>query len=198
MFINEQILEASRKKLTKIIAKKNYKRMYVFADVSCSMIEDFDIIPTLNIFCEVAKQCRFESIYVKPFSYVLSDTITLYTAKANTDYIKKKFNNYCDGGTDITIVYDYIEKYIKNEDTLIIIISDFVVGHNDVNDNKVFLTADNIYYAYPNTSKFASDLMLNNIYNNLQFMIKVRPNILKKILIKKLFKKEGLLNVEGE
>ena len=90
MFINEQILEASRKKLTKIIAKKNYKRMYVFADVSCSMLENFDIIPTLNMFCEVAKQYGFESIYVKPFSFVLSETITLYTEKANADYIKKK------------------------------------------------------------------------------------------------------------
>ena len=109
-----------------------------------------------------------------------------------------KRNNYCDGGTDIKIVYNYIEKYIKNEDTLIIIISDFVVGHNDVNNNKVFLTADNIYYAYPNASKYESDLMLSNIYNTLQYMIKVRPNILKKILIKKLFKKEGLLKVEGE
>jgi len=186
MITKQEILNVSRKKLNKLITKKNYKRIYVFADMSGSVVADFDIEPTIEMICNVAKQHGFESIYIKPFSHELGKTITLYTAKANIEYIDKKLPKYY-GGTAIKIVYDYIDKYIKNEDTLIIIISDLYFSLTEIN-NKTFLTADNIYYAYPNVAAFERYFTIKNIGTPITELSKLRPDFVKKLLFKKWFK----------
>lgn len=186
MIIKQEILNVSRKKLNKLITKKNYKRIYVFADTSGSVVASFDIKPTIEMICKVAKQHGFESIYVKPFCHELGKTITLYTAKANIEYIDKKLPAYY-GGTAVKIIYDYIGKYIKNEDTLIIVISDLLFLPTEVN-NKTFLTADNIYYAYPNAAKFEHYFNANNISTPISELSKLRPDFVKKLLFKKWLK----------
>lgn len=129
-------------KLGKIISTRYKPDLHLYIDTSGSISES-DYREAVRLAIAMAKKLNVD-LYFNSFSHILSQCAQLHTKDKNPQAIMREFQKIpkVSGGTDFTLVWDYIMRSKKRQRELSIMITDFEFSA----PNKHIDHPKNLYY----------------------------------------------------
>lgn len=129
-------------KLGKIVSTRYKPDLHLYIDTSGSISES-DYREAVRLAIAMAKKLNVD-LYFNSFSHILSQCAQLHTKDKNPQAIMREFQKIpkVSGGTDFTLVWDYIMRSKKRQRELSIMITDFEFSA----PNKHIDHPKNLYY----------------------------------------------------